>query len=227
MSGTKAAANGHQTAEDITFRAAQAIDGARPLFLIVYYEHEAVKIAFLKTLAKTLNQAEITPQTFDPSQRPDHGAGRLYPLLATAAANRTLALIASIPLDVESSAPAASFLAYLNLHRDQIHRDKLRIVLFLHSSDAACFMANAGDLWDFRHHTYWLEGASAHDGASLWQSLELGVQETALLEQDKEEIARHIESVRTLIEQTVADEEKAALLLELSSWRRRRGDLGH
>jgi tetratricopeptide (TPR) repeat protein len=221
MSRTEPTSAGQHVADDIAFMAGQAMESDRPLFLIVYYEHEAVKITFLKTLAKTLHKAGINTQTFDPVQRPDHGAGRLYPLLS-AITGRTLALIVGLPLGLDASEPARSFLDYLNLHRDQISRDKLRMVLFLHTSDAGRFMASAGDLWDFRHHTYWLEGAPPRDGISLWQSMEQGVGETTLVEQDKEDIARHMQRIRELIEQTGTAEEKAALFLDLSDWLRRR-----
>ncbi len=207
-----------QIARDITFQAGRAIEGDRPLFLIVYYEHEAVKIAFLSVLHQTLHDAGLGSQTFDPVQRPEHSTGRLYPLLATTATTKTLALITGIPRQPDPPDQSASFLDYLNLHRDRIARDKLRLVLFLHSSEAASFMAEAGDLWDFRHHTYWLEGMPTVDSTALWQTMEGTVVKAALSEQDKEEIARHLQEAQSLIEQTVDPAEKAALLLDLSNW---------
>ncbi len=213
---------GQRIARDITFQATHALAGGRPLFLIVYYEHEGRKLAFLKSLAEALHQAGIGCQTFDPVHRPEHGAGSLYPKLAATVASRTLALITALPRSTAPSDPATTFLDYLNLHRDRIERDKLRLVLFLHTSEAERFMAEAGDLWDFRHHTYWLEGMPPADWEALLPALDGAVTKTALTAEDKETIAAHLREVRALIDQTPDPEEKAALFLDLSQWLTRR-----
>lgn len=207
-----------QIARDITFQAGRAMEGSRPLFLIVYYEHEDIKITFLNILRQTLRDAGLGSQTFDPTQRPEHGAGRLYPLLVATSATKTLALITGIPRHQELSDPSASFLDYLNLHRDRIARDRLRLTLFLHSSEAERFMSGAGDLWDFRHHTYWLEGMPKGNRVALWQAMEETVTETALSDLDKEEIAQHLREARSLLDRTADEEGKAFLYLDLSSW---------
>ena len=84
-------------AADIAGQAADSLQAGRPLFLIVYYEHEAVKTACLEKLRQTLNPRGIAPQTFDPGQRPEHGTGRLHPLLSAVAQTKSLALVTSLP----------------------------------------------------------------------------------------------------------------------------------
>jgi tetratricopeptide (TPR) repeat protein len=158
------------------------------------------------------------PKPSIPSSVPSMARAISTPLLAATAATKTLALITGIPRKSEPSDTSTSFLDYLNLHRDRIALDRLRLVLFLHTSEAERFMAGAGDLWDFRHHTYWLEGTPAGDGAGLWQTMEETVSKTALSGQDKEEIARHLRETHALIECTVEPAEKAALYLDLSRW---------
>jgi len=205
-------------AHEIADRAARAIEADRPLFLIVYYEQEAVKFSFIKALQQALKDVELNSQTFDPAHRPEHSTGKLYGLLEEVDRSRTLAVVAGLDRLPGSSAPDPAFLDYLNLHRDRIARDRLKFVLFLHTAEAEGFISGAGDLWDFRHHTYWLEGKAAA-GKSLWQSLEYFPQ-IRLSEEDRAKAKKHLEDVRTLIDQTNDLEEKAALLLDLSNWLR-------
>ena len=207
---------------DIADQAADSLKAGRPLFLIVYYEHEAVKIAFLGKLRQALGTHGITPQTFDPSQRPEHGAGRLYPQLSAVAETKSLALITGLPRlpDVRDLDP--SFLEYFNLHRDLIPRSHLRFVLFLHAADAGAFISSAGDLWDFRHHTYWLEGRPETERLSVWEFSERASTIVRLTEEEKGAVNGHLEEVHSLIQQTADPEEKASLYLDLSRWLFRR-----
>lgn len=210
-------------AQDIGLRAKRAVETGRPLFLIVYYQHEAVKLAFLKSLQMAVKDVGLATQTFDPAQRPEHGTGLLYPLLSAAAGEKILALIAGLPRLPERSVLDPSFLEYLNLHRDQIARDKLRFVLFLHTADANKFIEGAGDLWDFRHHTYWLEGKPQITRETpLIRLSEASLSEIALSDENRASIENHVKNVSSLIEQTAETEEKVHLYLDLSRWLRRR-----
>ena len=207
---------------DIAGQADDSLKSGRPLFLIVYYEHEAVKVDFLGKLRQALGACGITPQTFDPGQRPEHGAGRLYPLLAAVAATKSLALITGLPRLPSGTGPDPSFLEYLNLHRDLIAKNHLRFVLFLHSADAGTFISSTGDLWDFRHHTYWLEGRQKTEKMFLWDVPERAATKTRLSEDEQSAINRHLEEVHALIGQTADPAEKASLFLDLSRWLFRR-----
>lgn len=209
-------------AQDIAVRAKRAVETGRPAFLIVYYEHEAVKLAFIKSLQLAVKDVGLTTQTFDPAQRAEHGTGLLYPLLASAAREKILALIAGLPRMPGQSILDSLFLEYLNLHRDQISRDKLRFVLFLHTTDANQFIEGAGDLWDFRQHTYWLEGKPEASKTPLGQFSKNDVWEIEVSDESRADIADHVENVRSLIAQTANLEEKTQLYLDLARWLRRR-----
>lgn len=207
-------------AHEIADRAVRAIKTDRPLFLIVYYEQEAVKFSFIKALQQALKDVELSSQTFDPAHRPEHSTGKLYGLLEEVDRSRTLAVVAGLDRLPGSSAPDPSFLEYLNLHRDRIAHGRLRFVLFLHTAEAEGFISGAGDLWDFRHHTYWLEGKPETE-RSLWQSPD---QFRCIRPSDEDSavVKKHLKDVRTLIGETADPEEKAALLLDLSRWLRKR-----
>ncbi|MFH0727207.1 MAG: tetratricopeptide repeat protein [Pseudomonadota bacterium] len=207
-------------AHEIANRAVRAIEADHPLFLIVYYEQEAVKFSFIKALQQALKEVGLSSQTFDPAHRPEHSTGKLYGLLEDVDRAKILAIVAGLHRLPGSSTPDPSFLEYLNLHRDRIARDRLRFVLFLHTAEAEGFISGAGDLWDFRHHTYWLEG-NPGERESLWQSLQY-FPEIRLSEEDRAKAKKHMEDIRPLIDQTTNPEEKAAILLDLSNWLRKK-----
>jgi len=222
MAEVNESVNAETIAKEIAGQAEDAIESGRPLFLIVYYEHEAVKIAFQGKLRQTLNTFSITPQTFDPAGRPEHGTGQLYGLLSTVAETKSLALITGLPRLPEASELDPAFLEYLNLHRDLISKKNLRFVLFLHAAYAETLISSAGDLWDFRHHTYWLEGRPETEKLSVWEFHERASSIARLTEEEKNVVDRHLENVHSLIQQTADPEEKAALFLDLSNWLFRR-----
>ena len=203
-------------AHDIADRTRRAINSDQPLFLIVYYEHESAKFAFIRAMQEALRDAGLTARTFDPAHRPEHGAGKLYGLLATVDRSKTLSIISGFPCISGSATPDPYFLEYLNLHRDRLASDRLRFILFLHTAEAESFISGAGDLWDFRHHTYWLEGAP-EPGKSLWRKVDQ-FQKIQMPEANRSTIKTHIENVHSLIDQTPNPEEKAALFLDLSRW---------
>ena len=213
--------NAETIAKEIAGEAASAIEAGRPLFLIVYYEHEAVKVAFQGKLRQTLGILGITPQTFDPAGRPEHGTGRLYDLLSAASESKYLALITGLPRS-DAGGLILSFLEYLNLHRDLIPKKNLRFVLFLHAADAETLISVAGDLWDFRHHTYWLEGRPEAEQLSVWEFPERASSMPRLSKEEIAAVNKHLENVHALIEQTAGAEEKAALFLDLCNWLDRR-----
>jgi tetratricopeptide (TPR) repeat protein len=213
--------NAETIAKEIAGEAAHAIEAGRPLFLIVYYEHEAVKVAFQGKLRQALGILGVTPQTFDPAGRPEHGTGRLYDLLSAASESKCLSLITGLPRS-DAGELDNSFLEYLNLHRDLIPKKNLRFVLFLHAADAETLISVAGDLWDFRHHTYWLEGRPEAEQLSVWDFPERASSIPRLSKEDVSAVNKHLENVHALIEQTAGAEEKAALFLDLCNWLDRR-----
>ncbi|GFO54851.1 hypothetical protein GMSM_18580 [Geomonas sp. Red276] len=221
MTDVNDSVNAETIAKAIASQAADALASGRPLFLIVYYEHEAVKVAFQGTLRRSLSTLGITPQTFDPAGRPEHGTGRLYDLLSESSSTNALALVTSFPR-MGSGDLDPTFLEYLNLHRDVISKKNLRFVLFLHSADASTFISSAGDLWDFRHHTYWLEGRPEAEKLSVWEFPERAATINRLTEEERTAVNKHLASVRELIERTINPEERAALFLDLSNWLMRR-----
>ena len=214
-------------AQSVTGRICRAIEAGLPLFVLVYYDHEADKIDLLDVLRQTLKQADIPTRTFDPAHNPEHGAGKLYPLLAKASAEGCLCLVSGLPLDENAIRADHDFMQYMNLHRDEITRSRIRMVLFLQSMHIEQFMHAAGDLWDFRHGIHWLERETKTESPRLWNNLERKTERLALSEDEKHEIEAHIQSVRPLIEQTVDPEEKARLFLDLAQWLHRRYAYAH
>lgn len=149
-------------AEEIALLSRRSFDGNLPILLIVQYEDEIDKKRLLHFLKKYLHDQGIPTQNFDPLQNPEHGLGRLYPKMIDAAQKGLMCIIEGLPLSPLSNGSndiklSDRFLEYFNLHRDRISRERIRIVLFLHSLHAQQFIHSAGDLWDFRQHTYWLE----------------------------------------------------------------------
>ncbi len=197
-----------------------AIKADLPLFLLIHYEHEADKLSFLDTLRATLGEAGLPSRTYDPAHHPEHGTGKLYGALAEHGAE-TLNLVTALPREESGSRSQGAFLDYLNLHRDRMAERRLRWVLFLHSAEAEALITRAGDLWDFRHHTYWLTHRRMA-GKSVWQELPAKIDQLALPESGQQEIREHIAQVRKLAQQSAKPEDQAALLLNLSQWLRRR-----
>ncbi|MCP4115532.1 MAG: tetratricopeptide repeat protein [Desulfobacteraceae bacterium] len=209
-----------EIAKDIANKTALSLKADLPLFLIVYYDHETDKLALQESIRQSLKQKEISTRPFDPKGNQEHTAGKLYPLLASASLEKSLCIIAGLPLNKRKIEPDNAFIRYLNIFRDRIAKERIRMLLFLHSSNAEQFMNTAGDLWDFRHGTYWLERKKEESRKIQWNDLEKKFH--GLKDQDREEILNHIKSVRPLIDDTEESEEKARLLVDLASWLRRR-----
>ena len=209
-------------AEELATQAARAVAAGTPLLILVFYRHEQEKLDLIQTLRAALTRHGVCSRPLDPKHRPEHGIGSLYPVLSRDAANKTLSLIVEFPRRAEGLRLDPAFLEYLNLHRDKIAAERLRMVLFVPEGDAEQFITAAGDLWDFRHHTYWLERPLSARGPELWRSLE---QSTANLPgpvEAREDVARYVAQVRSLVEATAETEDKAALLLDLTRWLLRR-----
>ena len=209
-------------ARDISAKYQRTLKAGLPFFVIVYYDHEADKLALIQTLRRKLKDKNLDPRTFDPAHQSEHGAGKLYTLLASASAEPSLSLISSLPLDAEMMRADNDFIHYLNIHRDRIPKERIRMILFLHASYAEQFIFAAGDLWDFRHGTYWLEREPAEFRPGLWSSLERDAARLNLTAEEKQAIEKHLGTVRPLIEQTEEPRAKAQLLSDLTRWLRRR-----
>jgi tetratricopeptide (TPR) repeat protein len=141
-------------------------------------------------------------------------------LLAHASLEKNLCIISGLPLNEKKIGPDNEFIHYLNIFRDRIAKERIRMLLFLHASNAAQFMGAAGDLWDFRHGTYWLEREKEESSKIHWDNFEK--QAHALNDLDRNEIRNHLSRVRPLIDNTEESDEKARLLLDLARWLRRR-----
>lgn len=162
ISEIESPAGGHQmnirqTAENICLQTTMSMDAGQPLFILVYYRHEADKIALIRVLQRLLDEEDVTARTFDPVRFSDHGTGKLYTKMAAASKEGSLCLIAGLPLDDDAIRPDHEFLRYLNIHRDRIAQDCIRMVLFLRESHSQDFIDAAGDLWDFRNAILWVE----------------------------------------------------------------------
>ncbi len=208
-------------ASEVAESAKQAFLNNTPLFLICYYSHESDKLAFLDQLKKSAAERKLMTMTFDPAHREDHAAQRFYPLISEASHSNTFSIIAGLPHEAEQS-HASSFLEYINLHRDVIARERLRFILLLHSSESEGFIRTAGDLWDFRHHTYWLPEQFAMEPKTFWRGMEGTARELLLEDSDKAAIQQHMKEVHSLVDRTQDQEEKAGILLDLTRWLRRR-----
>ncbi len=209
-------------AREINDKIRRALQFDLPLFLIIYYDHEAAKLAFIEKLRAYLFVQGVSSQSFDPRARLEHGAGNLYPRLTAACDDGSVCLLASLPSAPDSPALDSPFLDYLNLHRDQISREKLRLILFLRAGDAEQFITRAGDLWDFRDHTYWLERGRHAETTFLWQLPEQEPERIHLPRESRDELSNHLKKVRGLVDETTAPREKAALLFDLTKWLNRR-----
>ncbi len=208
-------------AREIKDKIQRAAESDAPLLLIVYYDHEAAKLAFIESLRKYIFEHGLSSQSFDPGIRPEHGPGKLYPLISAASVHGAVCLVTSLPRVQNTSALDTTFLDYLNLHRDLISREKLRLILFLHTVEAEQFITSAGDLWDFRDHTYWLESGRRADAALFREWLDQEPQRIKASEDSRDEIVAHLQAVHSLVDETSAPREKACLL-DLTQWLCRR-----
>ena len=203
----------------------RAVRHGQPLFLIAIYEHEGDKLRLLEVLRRRLLDEGYTTQTLDPRHRPEHGLGRFYAALVEHGP-RALSLVSDLPRKTGGAALDPAFLEYFNLHRDRIARDRLRFLLFLHVAEMEDFVRLAGDMWDFRHRTYWLERPADPRGAGLWQRMAERGTALPLPAPERELINRHLAGVRAVLDGTTDPEIKAGLLLDLSRWLTRRNAAG-
>jgi len=88
------------------------------------------------------------------------------------------------------------------------------------------FVRLAGDMWDFRHRTYWLERPAGPRGAGLWQTMAERGATLPLPAAERELIDRHLAGVRAVLDGTTDPEIKAGLLLDLCRWLTRRNAAG-
>jgi tetratricopeptide (TPR) repeat protein len=208
-----------QIATRIVGQLRRSLEADRPLLILLLYDHEGEKVTFLETLRRLLIDHGFESRTFDPVHREEHGKGRLYSALREGG-ERGLCLVTGLPRAETGTGPDPEFLDYLNIHRDRITDWRLRLVVCLHTSEADAFITLAGDLWDFRHHTCWLERPAGIRDTGLWE--ELTQQTERLPEASREEVAEHIARVRKLVAKTDANEEKASIILDLTRWMMRR-----
>lgn len=189
-----------EIAQRIATLFALAVERNRPLFVPVLHRSEDTKLSQIEDLSSEIAGRGFTSRIFDPVENVDHGLGNLYHVLPRAD-SRTLGLVTRLPHREDGGGLDVAFLKYLNLYRDFIAVRCLRLVLYLHVSEAEDFISLAGDLWDVRHHTYRIDDPAAAADA---------------------EAAAHVERTRRLIEETSGEQNKAALLLDLSNWLFRR-----
>lgn len=209
--------------------ARRAFTRRRALFILVQYNHEADKLAFLGQIKTRLGALQISTHNYDPLNNSDHGPTKLYPLLRQDAAAGALSLVLSMPRQPEESAQTASpktgrdtqaadFLSYINLYRDSIARDKLHWILFLRDSEMATFIKAAGDLWSFRHRTFRLERELDNAPMQPWLPVAQWQGELRLTDAQQQQIKVHIHSSRQLVGESADKEDKAQLWLDLTRW---------
>lgn len=212
-------------AEEIVSRAERAFNSERSSFQIVVYLHENEKVELLNRIRVRVREHKLTCREFSTAQhRYDHAYTKLYSQITEASKDRILSLVADVPRGDNTFGPDSDFLQYLNIHRDTIAREHLRFVLFLHDSDIEPFMRIAGDLWDFRSHTYWLSEESKFQKDRAKEFLWLGEAAEDIDKNAPEaaEVAEHLAKTRKLLEETEGEEDKAVLLLSLTQWLERR-----
>ncbi|HEX2251868.1 MAG TPA: tetratricopeptide repeat protein [Thermoanaerobaculia bacterium] len=192
----------------------------RPFFVVVVYRHESEKLEFLDAVRRGLSARGLHSRPLTPASNPDHGTGKLYRHLIDARAE-TIHLVLNLERDSDGRLEP-TFLHYLNLHRDRINSDRLRFVLFLHESEAEPFLRLAGDLWDFRQRTFWLERPPEPRGEGLWQDLAERTARLPRSEDERREIQQHVETVRQEAGNLSNPADKAGLLLDLAHWLSRR-----
>lgn len=96
------------------------------------------------------------------------------------------------------------------------------MILFLHVGDAEPFLNSAGDLWDFRDHTNWLEKAGGAAPSLPRRPPDQASERIEAAEESRNEIENHLKSVHSLIDEAPDPRDKAALLLDLARWLGRR-----
>ena len=193
-----ASTSAREIARQIALQCRHAVGTRSPLLLLVFYQHEGEKLEVLAELYRELQEEDLPYEQLDPAHRPDQGAGRLYDSIATTSQDG-VAIIPAMPRCEDTAGLDSAFLEYLNLNRDRIARDHLRFVLFLHSEEAEQFIREAGDLWDFRHHTYWLERSPKPRGAELWDDLERDSVELSLPAAEVQELMARLARLRDLV----------------------------
>ena len=197
-------------------QAARSVAQDRPFFVVVFYRHEGEKLEFLEAVRQGLRERGLQSRTYDPAHNPEHGAGKLYGLLAQGGAE-TIHLVADLARG-EDGGFDRDFLGYLNLHRDTINRQRLRLVLFVHDSEAEVFLHTAGDLWDFRQRTIWLERPAEPRGEGVWQEVIDRAVRLPKSDAERQEIERHVAEVRAQANDTSDPGDRAGLLLDLTWW---------
>lgn len=215
----------HSTAEEVCFIARHALDSSSPLFVLVHYRENQRRDEFVEELNETLSESRIETQIFDLAFGDDEPPF-LYTELESLG-EREVALVTRLPQAPGGLALDSDYLKYLNFHRDRMAFRRFRWVLFLHEVDIEQFQREAGDLWDFRQHTFWLDGEPAEPGERVWLNVERSIDgydsKERLIEASPEEITKHCGSVRWQVEETAEEEEQAALLGDLAGWLLRRG----
>lgn len=212
---------GTSVADQLAEQAARAVAQDRPFFVVVFYRHEGEKLEFLEAVRQGLRERGLHSRTYDPAHNPEHGAGKLYGLLAQGGAD-TIHLVADLARGEDGGFDRA-FLGYLNLHRDTINRQRLRLVLFVHDSEADVFLHTAGDLWDFRQRTIWLERPVEPRGESLWQEVIDRAARLPRSDDKRHEIEGHVAEVHAQANHTSDPGDRAGLLLDLTGWLLRHG----
>lgn len=211
----------HQVAVEIADIARRSVERDLPVFLGVTYRSEVEKVDFLAALREELAARGLGSRTFDLQRVPEHGTGKLYALLQDAD-DEVLSLLTDLPRNPHGFGLDSDFLRYLNLHRDRIGRQRLRLVLLLHESDINQFIHEAGDLWSVQQHTWWLEREPQRPELGTWISLPLSISPPPLKDRDEGQVRKHIQQVRGMVEEAQQPEDRVRLLLNLSTWLLRR-----
>lgn len=220
LPATDTALSEQAAAGEIRFLARRARDANRPLLVLAYCGGAGDERALLMALREALRDDDMKLVVRVPDEVE---APVLYDQLAEDSAAGHLAVVRGLPRDPDRPwCPTPTLLHYLNLHRDRIARERLRLVLLLRTSDAADVIATAPDLWDFRHATYWVER-----GASVLMRREPGAErstsERERVEASPEVVSERVAEVRKVVEQTADPNARAAMLYDLSLWLEHRG----
>lgn len=147
----------HPMVHEILDLARRALDSDAALFLVVQYPGDVERTGFLERLGAVLEAAGFPLREFDPENDPEHGTEKLYPLLARASEEGAICLVRGLIPNRDGNGPDEDFLHYLNLYRDRIAHERIRLILMAPEQWMEAFLLAAGDLWDFRQKTFWLE----------------------------------------------------------------------
>ncbi|MCP4698627.1 MAG: hypothetical protein GY862_17510 [Gammaproteobacteria bacterium] len=71
------------------------------------------RLEFIERLRKYILAQGLSSQSFDPGSRPEHGAGKLYPLISEASGHESVCLVTSLPRIQDASTPDILFLEYI------------------------------------------------------------------------------------------------------------------